>query len=158
MVDDLKATLIKLRPEIDKNEAETQAMVVDLEVRQKEAAEQEKVTAGEEAESRKLFAQVAGIKAECEAALEVAMPVYRDALRALDTLDKGDITEMKAYASPAEEIVLVVKAVCLLRGKPENWDEAKKLMGNAGEFLQQLKTYPKDNIKERLLTKLKKYT
>jgi len=55
MVDDLKATLIKLRPEIDRNEAETQAMVVDLEIRQKDAAEQEKVTAGEEAESRALF-------------------------------------------------------------------------------------------------------
>ena len=55
MVDDLKATLIKLRPEIDKKETETQAMVADLEVRQKEAAEVEKVTAGEEAEARKLF-------------------------------------------------------------------------------------------------------
>ena len=51
MVDELKVSLIKLRPEIDKNEAETQALVVDLEVRQKAAAEQEKVTAGEEAEA-----------------------------------------------------------------------------------------------------------
>lgn len=33
MVDDLKATLIKLRPEIDKKEEETQVMVVDLERR-----------------------------------------------------------------------------------------------------------------------------
>jgi len=39
MVDDLKATLIKLRPEIDKKEAETQEMVVDLEKRQKIAGE-----------------------------------------------------------------------------------------------------------------------
>jgi hypothetical protein len=31
MVDDLKETLIKLRPEIDKKEEETQIMVVDLE-------------------------------------------------------------------------------------------------------------------------------
>lgn len=66
MVEELETTLIKLRPEIDKKEAETQAMVADLEVRQKEAAEQERVTAGEEAESRALFAQVADIKRECE--------------------------------------------------------------------------------------------
>ena len=55
MVDELKATLITLRPEIDKKETETQAMVADLEVRQKEAAVVEKVTAVEEAEARKLF-------------------------------------------------------------------------------------------------------
>ena len=66
MVDDLKATLIKLRPEIDKKEEETQVMVVELEAQQKVAAEQEKVTAAEEAESRKLFAQVAAIKKDCE--------------------------------------------------------------------------------------------
>ena len=39
MVDALKATLITLRPEIDKKEAETQVMVVDLEEKQKVAAE-----------------------------------------------------------------------------------------------------------------------
>ncbi len=33
MVDDLKATLIKLRPEIDKKQEETELMVVDLEKR-----------------------------------------------------------------------------------------------------------------------------
>jgi len=58
------------------------------------------------------------------------MPIYREAVGALETLDRGDITEMKAYASPAEEIVLVIRAVCLLLGKPESWDEGKKLMGN----------------------------
>ena len=39
MVDDLKTTLIKLRPEIDKKEAETQELVIDLEKEQKVAAE-----------------------------------------------------------------------------------------------------------------------
>ena len=50
MVDDLKETLITLRPEIDKNEKETQLMVVDLEKQQGAAAEQEKITAKDEAE------------------------------------------------------------------------------------------------------------
>lgn len=66
MVDDLKATLIKLRPEIDKKEAETKVMVVDLEKQQKVAAEHEKVTSVEEAESAKLFSAVAAIKLDCE--------------------------------------------------------------------------------------------
>ena len=39
MVDDLKAMLIKLRPEIDKKEEETQILVVNLEKQQTIAAE-----------------------------------------------------------------------------------------------------------------------
>jgi dynein heavy chain len=158
MVAALKVTLIKLRPEIDKKEEETQVMVVDLEKQQKVAAEQEKLTSAEEAESQKLFAHVAAIKADCEEQLAQAMPIYKEAIGALDTLDKSDITEMKAYASPAEEIILVVSAVCLLLGKKETWDDAKKLMNNPAEFINTLKNYDKDHIKEGLLKKLKKYT
>lgn len=65
---------------------------------------------------------------------------------------------MKAYTSPAAEIVLVTSAVCLLLGSKENWDEAKKLMNNPGELITKLKTYDKDSMKEGLLKKLKKYT
>lgn len=101
---------------------------------------------------------MSAIKSDCEAELAKAMPIYKSALSALDTLNKNDITEMKAYAKPAEEIILVVSAVCLLMGKKENWDEGKKLMNNPNDFINGLKTYDKDNIKESLLKKLKKYT
>ena len=86
------------------------------------------------------------------------MPIYREAIGALDTLNKNDITEMKAYAKPAEEIVLVTNAICLLNGKGQEWDEAKKLMNNPNDFIDTLKKYDKDNVKEALLKKLKKYT
>ena len=158
MVSDLKESLITLSPEIEVKEKETQEMVVDLEKQQTIAAEQEKLTAVEEAEAQKMFNSVAAIKKDCEDQLEVAMPIYREAIGALDTLNKNDITEMKAYAKPAEEIVLVTSAVCLLLGKKEDWDEAKKLMNNPNEFIDNLKKYDKDNIKESLLKKLKKYT
>jgi dynein heavy chain len=48
--------------------------------------------------------------------------------------------------------------VCLLLERPQTWDEGKKLMNNPKEFIEKLKTYDKDNIKESLLKKLKKYT
>jgi dynein heavy chain len=112
-----------LRPEIDKNEADTQAMVVDLEIRQKAAAAVEKSTAVEEAEALKVKKNVLAIKSECDEALAKAMPIYREALKALDTLDKNDINEMKAYGSPAEDVVLVVRACALLLGFKENHKE-----------------------------------
>lgn len=158
MVSDLKESLITLSPEIEQKEKETQVMVVDLEKQQTLAAVEEKTTAADEAEAQKMFNKVAGIKKDCEDQLAIAMPIYREAIGALDTLNKNDITEMKAYAKPAEEIVLVTNSVCLLLGKKEDWDEAKKLMNNPNEFIDNLKKYDKDNIKESLLKKLKKYT
>ena len=51
MLDELKASLIELRPVIDKKEWEIQVMLVNLEKQQKVAAEKEKITSVEEAES-----------------------------------------------------------------------------------------------------------
>lgn len=116
------------------------------------------MTAVEEASAQKLYNDVMVIKTDCEAELAKAMPIYRSALSALDTLDKKDIVEMKSYAKPAEDIVLVVSAVCLLLDKPESWDEGKKLMNQPDNFIQSLKTFNKDNIKDSKLKKLKKYT
>jgi len=44
------------------------------------------------------------------------MPTYNKAVSALDTLKAGDISEVKMYMKPKEEIVLVFQAVCLLQG------------------------------------------
>lgn len=85
------------------------------------------------------------------------MPALNKALAALDTLQKADIQEMKTFATPPEDLVLVFDAVAVLLQKKAGWDEAKKLMSNPGEFITTLKTYDKDNIKESILKKLKKF-
>jgi dynein heavy chain, axonemal len=158
MVDEMKAELILLRPKIEENTVNTEKLMVVLDEQKKIADEQAKMTAVEEAAAQKLYNEVMVIKTDCEAELAKAMPIYKSALAALDTLDKKDIVEMKSYAKPAEDIVLVVSAVCLLLDKPESWDEGKKLMNQPDGFIQSLKTFNKDNIKESKLKKLKKYT
>lgn len=157
MVDDLKKKLIKLMPEIAEKTKATQEMVVDLEVQTKDAAEIEKTTAVEEAAAKAIFNEVSGIKSDCEKVLSEAMPALNKALAALDTLNKADIGEMKNYAQPPEDLVLVMDAVSILLGKKTGWDEAKKMMANPGEFITTLQKYDKDNIKESILKKLKKY-
>jgi len=158
MVDEMKAELILLRPKIDEKTEETQKLMIVLDEQKKIADEQAKLTAVEEAAAQKLYNEVMVIKTDCESELAKAMPIYKEALGALDTLNKNDIIEMKSYAKPAEDIVLVISAVCLLLDKPENWDEGKKLMNQPEGFINSLKTFNKDNIKEAKLKKLKKYT
>jgi len=100
-------------------------MVVDLEVQSKDAAEIEKTTAVEETASKKIYTSVMVIKTDCEGILSEAMPALNKALAALDTLKKSDIDEMKAYAKPPDDLVLVLDGVALLLGNKPGWDSAK---------------------------------
>lgn len=138
MVDELKKKLIELMPVIEQKSKDTQEMVVDLEKQTEDAAEIEKTTAVEEAAAKKIFDDVMVIKTDCEKVLSEAMPALKKALSALDTLRKEDIGEMKNYAKPPEDLVLVMDAVCTLLDKKTGWDEAKKLMANPNQFLETL--------------------
>ena len=53
------------------------------------------------------------------------MPALKKALAALDTLNKNDITEMKNYGQPPDDLVMVLDAVLVLMGKKTGWPEAK---------------------------------
>ena len=52
---------------------------------------------------------------ECESDLAEAMPMLESALRALDTLTKNDVTEVKGMKSPPSGVKLVLEAVCILK-------------------------------------------
>ena len=132
-------------------------MVVNLEKEQEAAGEIEKVTAVEEAAANKIYVEVSEIKADCEAVLAEAMPGLHKALKALDTLNKQDISEMKNYGSPPADLVMVFDAICILLGKKTGWAEAKQLMNNPAAFLDSLRNYDKDNISSKLHKKIKEY-
>lgn len=157
MVDDLKKKLIQLMPVIAEKTQATKEMVVDLEKQTEDAAVIEKTTAVEEADANKVAREVTNIKEDCEKVLSEAMPALKKALGALDTLNKGDIGEMKNYAKPPDDLVLVMDAVSILLGKPTGWNEAKLMMGNPGQFIESLQNYDKDKIPQKVLKKLKRY-
>ena len=78
------------------------------------------------------------------------MPIYEESLRALNTLNKNDIVEMKSYPTPPNELVMVIGAVWVLFYKKDNWDEGKKLMNEPKKCLDSLMEYDKINITKRL--------
>ena len=158
MVDEMKAELILLRPQIDQKTEETEKLMIVLDEQKKIADEQAKLTAIEETAAQKLYNEVMVIKTDCEQELAKAMPIYKEALGALDTLNKNDIIEMKSYAKPPEDLVLVISAVCFLLDKPENWDEGKRLMNQPEAFINSLKSFDKDKMSAAKHKKLKKYT
>jgi dynein heavy chain len=96
--------------------------------------------------------------------LAKAEPALVAAQSALDTLDKTSLTEMKSFANPPSAVLMVASAVmCLLAPggkvpKDRSWKAAKAMMGNVDKFLQDLKTYDKDNIHENCRREVAQYT
>jgi dynein heavy chain, axonemal len=99
-------------------------------------------------------------KQQADDALVEALPAVEAASRALENLDRKDLTELKAFTNPPNAVKnLCYQLVCLRptgEKLEENWNDAKKLLGNS-DLLQLLKNYPKDDLTEKQIKKVNKY-
>lgn len=55
-----------------------------------------------------------GIRKECEAELNLALPLLEEATAALNTIKQDDIVFIKAMKNPPQGVKLVMEAVCVL--------------------------------------------
>ena len=126
------------------------------------AEEQKAGSAEDEAAVAEIAREVGEMQAEAEAEIAAAEPIIQAAGAALASLDKGSLTELKAFGSPAEAVVMVASAtIVLTAGKPKvpkdvSWAAAKKIMGNVDQFLQSLLHFDKDNVDEALVKEVEK--
>ena len=74
-------------------------------------------------------------------------------MEALESLNKKDITEIKSFSKPPPLVETVLQAVMILRGQDPTWQEAKRQLGNTN-FIDQLKSFDKDNMSDRTLKRL----
>eukprot|EP00928_Gymnodinium_smaydae_P068043 TRINITY_DN5109_c0_g2_i1.p1 TRINITY_DN5109_c0_g2~~TRINITY_DN5109_c0_g2_i1.p1 ORF type:complete len:2204 (+),score=637.65 TRINITY_DN5109_c0_g2_i1:114-6725(+) len=158
VVDKLKVDLTKMQPVIEEGKKETADLIVQVDTEEASAKETQAACEVDEKEAQAAAATANAIKSECQRELDEALPEYHNAIKALDSLDKKDIQEVKSFAKPPPLVEVVLQAVCLLMGKKESWDEAKKLMNDSG-FLQTLRDYDKDALASnmKLTGKLQRY-
>ncbi|KAL8274185.1 hypothetical protein Esti_001870 [Eimeria stiedai] len=100
-------------------------------------------------------------KASADKALTAAIPTLEAAARALENLDKKDITEIKAFMTPPKPVMNVCMCVVVLRplgreNEADGWNGAKAMLNDVN-FLKSLIEYPKDNITERQVRKISEY-
>ncbi|KAL4220766.1 Dynein heavy chain 2 [Mactra antiquata] len=62
--------------------------------------------------------------------LNEALPALEEAIKALESLNKKDMTEIKSYAKPPTLVEKVMEAVMILRGQEPTWAESKRQLGN----------------------------
>jgi len=156
MVAELQATLTEMQPGIAKAKEETATLLVKVNKDQEEADKKQAIVEVEVTDANAVAQEVQAQKDDVEADLAEALPALAAAVKALDSLDKKSIQEVKSFAKPPALVEYTLNAVCLLMGVKESWDEAKKLM-NKPDFLVSMADYDKDNISPKIVKKLKKF-
>jgi len=166
----MQEELEALQPQLIQSSKETDEAMVVIAAETVEADKVKAVVSKDEAIASAEAAKVQAIKDECTADLAEAMPMLEAAVKALDTLTKNDITEVKGMKSPPKPVKLVMEAVCIMRSlKPTRvkdpgsgkmvddfWETSKKMLMES-DFLQVLRDYDKDNISPAIISKIRPY-
>ncbi|KAL0819776.1 hypothetical protein ABMA28_007817 [Loxostege sticticalis] len=153
------------------------AQEIDLKIKNKAAeelievvgAESEKVSkekafAAEEEKKVKVIEEDVTIKAKiCADDLAKAEPALLAAQEALNTLNKNNLTELKAFGSPPDAVVTVTAAVLVLFSKKgkipkdRSWKACKLMMAKVDQFLYDLVYYDKENIHPDVIKAVQPY-
>ena len=156
MVQELQTKLKELQPTLEQASKDTADLLEQLAKDQKEADEAADQAAKDEADTAEVAEEVAAIKDDCQKDLDEALPAYNSAIKALKSLDKKQIQEVKSFSNPPRLVGVVMEAVCILLNRKPTWDEAKKVLNDI-YFLQTLENYDKDNIDPKIIKKIARY-
>nr|XP_039250408.1 dynein heavy chain 2, axonemal-like [Styela clava] len=152
-VEAMSVELEEAKIKVAKFQKECEEYLVVIVQQKREADEQQKAVA---AHSEKISAEEIKCKQMAENAqrdLDEAVPALEEAMKALEALNKKDITEIKSYGRPPALVEMVLQAVMILRGSEPTWAESKRQLGDQN-FIKQLVNFDKDNMSDRVLKKI----
>ena len=141
---------------VAKSQKDCEELLVQIVGERRQADEQKKTVEADSERIGKEEKECLAIAADAEADLAVAMPALEKAMLEVEKLDKGSITEVKAYAKPPALVETCMSCVMIYFGKATDWATAKKTLGEAS-FLANIKGYDKNNVKDSVISKVKKY-
>jgi len=93
----LKAELDELIPKVKEKQKQTAAMMVDIEKQKKDVAVKTKEVEAEEAVAKAKKEEADAIEKDCKEELAKVEPIYQAAMKAVNDLNKNDITEVRQF-------------------------------------------------------------
>ncbi|KAL0221591.1 hypothetical protein RCL1_001445 [Eukaryota sp. TZLM3-RCL] len=163
----MQAELTDLKPQLIQAAKETEDLMVKITADQAVADEKKSQLQVETAEVEELVQEAAATEAECNAALEVALPALNAAVKALQNLNKGDVVEIRSLRAPPRPVKLVLEAICIMKNvkpvrKPNTkekdyWEPSVKMLANVTEFFNSLYQYDFDNISDSIIQSIEPY-
>jgi len=157
MVAEMKIKLAELQPVLAKSVIETEELLTKVKGEQIIADEAKIQCKQDEEDCNEIAAEAGAIKADAQKDLDLALPAFHGALKALKSLSKDDINTVKSFPQPPEYVQKTLEAVCILLGEKTDWATAKKTMSRMS-FMNELADYDKDNIAPQKIKKLRPYT
>uniref|UniRef100_A0A3Q3IZZ6 Dynein, axonemal, heavy chain 1 n=1 Tax=Monopterus albus TaxID=43700 RepID=A0A3Q3IZZ6_MONAL len=170
-VSKMQEELDTMRPLLEEATRDTE---VTMETIKKDTAiseETRKSVQAEEARASEKTSIAETIAADAQRDLDEALPALNAALTSLKSLNKNDVTEVRAMQRPPQGVKLVIEAVCIMNGiKPKKvpgdmpgtkvndyWEPGKSLLQDPGKFLESLLNYEKDNIPDNVISLIQPY-
>eukprot|EP00466_Bigelowiella_natans_P016290 jgi/Bigna1/92928/estExt_fgenesh1_pm.C_1000004 len=128
----------------------------------KDVVEREQAIADKEAGKAKVIEDEAkAFEAQCQDDLNKVKPILEAATKAVDCLEVKQIQTFKSFTNPPSGTPLVTDAVAHLLGKDgkpwsPGWKSGKKLLGNPGALIEELKNFDGRSIPEDRVAKADK--
>lgn len=162
-VDDLKAKLAFQEVELKQKNEDANRLIERVGIDTEKVGKEKAIAAEEERKVDKVTKEVGEKQASCEKDLMAAEPALAAAERALNTLNKNNLTELKSFGTPSDDVKNTAAAVMVLLSpagkiaKDRSWKAAKNMMGNVDRFLESLINFDKENIDSSNLEALQPY-
>ncbi|KNC98870.1 uncharacterized protein SPPG_09316 [Spizellomyces punctatus DAOM BR117] len=162
-VDDLKAKLASQEVELKAKNEEAERLIERVGIDTEKVNKEKAIAAQEEKKVDAITKEVQEKQADAEKDLAAAEPALAAAAGALDTLNKANLTELKSFGSPSQEVVNVAAAVMVLLSPPgkiakdRSWKASKNMMAKVDAFLDNLINFDKENIDSSNLEALAPY-
>ena len=173
-VADMQKQLTALQPVLAKTQIEVDAMMVQI---TKDKADADIIKGKVEIQAtaaNKKATETKAIADDAQRDLDEAIPALAAAVKCLEKLSKSDIDEVKNLQKPPAGVLLSVEAVSIMFGlKPVKIKDPENSMGpkindyfsvgkkelfmNAKKLLADMKAYDKDNIPEKVISKVDPY-
>ncbi|CAJ1051390.1 LOW QUALITY PROTEIN: dynein heavy chain 1%2C axonemal [Xyrichtys novacula] len=170
-VSNMQEELETMRPLLEEAAKDTEVTMETIKTDTVVAEETRKSVQAEEAKASEKARYAGDIAADAQEKLDEALPALDAALTSLKSLNKGDVTEVRAMQRPPQGVKLVIEAVCIMKGiKPKKvpgekpgtkiddyWDAGKSLLQDPGKFLESLFKYDKENIPDSVINLVQPY-
>ncbi|KAM9856968.1 dynein axonemal heavy chain 1 [Aulostomus maculatus] len=170
-VSKLQEELEEMRPALEEAAKDTEITMKTIKKDTVVAEETRKSVQKEEAKASEKASIAGAIAADAQNDLNEALPALDAALSSLKSLNKNDVTEVRAMQRPPPGVKLVIEAVCIMKGiKPKKvagpkpgtkikdyWEPGKGLLQDPGKFLESLFKYDKENISDSVITLVQPY-
>ncbi|XP_059253508.1 dynein axonemal heavy chain 11 [Mustela nigripes] len=160
-VADLKARLASQEAELRVRSQDAEALITKMGLQTEKVSREKAIADAEERKVTTIQTEVSQKQRECEADVLKAEPALVAATAALNTLNRVNLTELKAFPNPPNAVTNVTAAVMVLLApwgrvpKDRSWKAAKVFMGKVDDFLQALINYDKEHIPENCLKVVK---